>query len=383
MKTVHDCECAGKRVLVRTDYNVPTDKAGKITDDFKIKESIPTIRLLLERGAIQVILMTHLGRPDGKVVESLRLDEVAKRLSLLMNDRVAKVDECINLPLPPEKVVLLENLRFHPEEEKDDATFAQALAEHADIFVNDAFSVSHRAHASVHAIAKILPSYAGLLLQKESENLAKVTFNPKHPYVAIIGGAKADKIEVINALLPKIDQLIIGGMLANTFLKAKGHDLGASKYSPELIDTAKDIIGKAGNKLILPIDLVFADKFEKGAKIKMERVESTAVAGLIGVDIGSETVLSYTDLLKHAETIFWAGPIGVFEIPEFAEGTKKLCVALAALKSVRVIGGGDSAAAVEATGHALDMTFISTAGGASLEFVAGKKLPGLEVLGYY
>lgn len=383
MKPITDADISEKRVLVRVDYNVPVGRDGKITDDLRLRASLPTIRYLLEKGALQIILMTHFGRPEGKVVDKYRVDAIARHLSDLLQDRVAKVDACVNIPLPPERIVLLENLRFYAEEEADDDHFAKLLAKHADLYVNDAFSVSHRAHASVHAIARHLPSYAGLLLQKETVELAKVTFSPKKPFVAIIGGAKADKIEVIYALLPKVDRLIIGGMLANTFLKAKGYDLGASKYTPELIETAKDMLAKGGEKIVLPSDLVFADKFAEGASIKTLPVDSSDVAGLLGVDIGDKTIREYSEILRMAKTVFWAGPIGVFEIDEFFNGTKKICELLSLLPSVRVIGGGDSAASVDKAGCAGKMTFMSTAGGASLEFVAGKKLPGLDVLGFY
>ncbi|MFH1071872.1 MAG: phosphoglycerate kinase [Nanoarchaeota archaeon] len=379
MKKITDFDFKDKRVLMRVDYNVPVDRQNRITDDSRIRASLITLNFLLKKNARQVIIMTHFGRPKG-IDESLRIGFIAQRLSELLSQPVKKMDDCIDITLPPDRIVLLENLRFHKEEEADDEDFAKKLASLGDVYVNDAFGVSHRAHASVHAITKFIPSCAGFLMMAEVENLAKIIDNPKRPFVAVIGGAKEDKIEVIKNLIPKVDHLIISGMLANTFLKAKGCDLGASKYTPELIETAVSLMAQAGDKLVLPLDLVFADKFEAGAKTVIRDVESKDVSGLIGVDIGTKTIACYTELLKKAKTVFWAGPIGVFEIPEFANGTKEIATFLSKLKSTRVIGGGDSAASIEVLGLKDKMTHVSTGGGASLEFVSGMKLPGIEVL---
>jgi 3-phosphoglycerate kinase len=381
MNSLKDCPIKGKRVLIRCDYDLPLDAQGNITDNRRVVESLPTIQYALTKGAQKIILLAHMGRPKGKVVESLRTTIVAKELTKLLKTPVGKVDDCINVTLPGDRIVLLENLRFHNEEEANDEAFAKLLASHGDVYVNNAFANCHRAHASMHAISKFLPAYAGLNVEDEVKNLKKI-LEPKAPFVAIIGGAKDDKIEVIESLLPKIDHLIIGGMLANTFLKAKGFNLGASKFSPELLPKAHELMDKAGAKLLLPVDLVFAEKFEKGSATKVLLVDTTDAGSWIGVDIGEKTILAYADVLKKAKTIFWAGPIGVFEIPEFSHGSIKLSALLAGMSNTRVIGGGDSAAAVDASGFSTMMTFISTAGGASLEFVAGKKLPGLEILGY-
>jgi phosphoglycerate kinase len=383
MKSVKECEIRGKRVIIRCDYDVPLSPEGKITDDYRMEASLETIRYVLKKGAQKIILLAHMGRPKGKVVEGLRTKVVAEHLAEMLKTPVGNTSDCLNVQLPSERIVLLENLRFHAEEEANDDGFAKNLASYGDVYINDAFANSHRAHASMHAITKFIPSYAGLALMKEVEHLSKVTFSPKEPYVAIIGGAKEDKIEVIEALLPKLDYLIIGGMLANTFLKAKGHNLGNSKFSPELLPKAHEIIEKAGDKLVLPTDLVFAEKFERGSATKIFPVNSSDIVNWIAVDIGPETLKNYAVHLRKAKTIFWAGPIGVFEIPEFALGSIKLASFIAGLSSTRIIGGGDSSAAADASGFAEFMTFISTAGGASLEFVAGKKLPGLEVLDFY
>jgi phosphoglycerate kinase len=386
-KTVRDIDVKGKRVLVRVDFNVPQDKkTGAITDDTRIREALPTIKYLIDHGA-KVILCSHLGRPDGQVKENLRLTPVAARLSELLGKPVAKVNDCIGpevekavKALKPGDVLLLENLRFHAEEETNDPAFAKALAGLAEVFVNDAFGTAHRAHASTEGVTHYLPGVAGFLMEKEIDYLSRATENPEHPYVAIIGGAKVSgKIEVLENLLGKVDALLIGGGMANTFLKAQGYQVGQSLVEDDKLDLARDILARAGGKLHLPVDVVVASAFEATAEYKVVPVDQVP-AGWRIMDIGPKTVAAYGKVLKPAKTVAWNGPMGVFEFAPFAEGTKAVAQLLAGLKAVTVIGGGDSAAAVAQAGLTAKMSHVSTGGGASLEFLEGKTLPGVAAL---
>jgi len=388
-KTIDDIEVQGKRVFVRVDFNVPMDENLNITDDKRIRAALPTIRTLSERGA-KVILASHLGRPKGKPVDKYRLDPVAKRLSELLGKNVPKVDDCIgDVPkaaiskMQPGDILLLENVRFYPEEEKNDPGFAKALAELADIYVNDAFGAAHRAHASTEGIAKYLPAVAGYLLKKEIDFLGGALDNPKRPFVAILGGAKvADKIGLINNLIEKVDTLIIGGGMAYTFLKAKGYEVGQSLLDEERIEFAKEMMDKAakrGVKFLLPVDITVADRFAADANHKVVDADSIP-ADWQGVDIGPKTLEMFKEAVSSAKTVVWNGPMGVFEMPAFAKGTNGLAQVLAECDATTIIGGGDSAAAVEQAGLADKMSHVSTGGGASMEFLEGKELPGVAAL---
>jgi len=388
-KTVKDIDVNGKRVLVRVDFNVPLNDEGQITDDTRIRAALPTIKYLVERGA-RVILMSHLGRPKGEPGDKLRMDPVAERLEELLGRKVVKVDDCIG-PAPRAAVegmrggdvLLLENLRFHPGEKKNDANFARQLAELGDIYVNDAFGTAHRAHASTQGVTEYLPGVAGFLLEKEITMLGKVVSNPDRPYTAIIGGAKvSDKIGVLDNLLDKVDTLIIGGGMANTFLKARGYNLGKSLLEPDKVDTAKELIGKAENKnikLLLPVDLVVAPAAEPDAESRVVPVDGVPEEWM-ALDIGPQTVEAFGKAVKDSATIVWNGPMGVFEMEPFAGGTMALAKILAESGATTVVGGGDSAAAVKKAGVAGNITHVSTGGGASLEFLEGKTLPGVAAL---
>lgn len=388
-KTIDDIDVQGKRVFVRVDFNVPMDENQNITDDKRIRAALPTIRTLCERGA-KVILASHLGRPKGKPVDKYRLDPVAKRLSELLGKNVVKVDDCIgDVPkmaiskMQPGDVILLENVRFYPGEEANDPEFAKALAELADIYVNDAFGAAHRAHASTAGIAEYLPAVAGYLLKKEIDFLGGALDNPERPFVAILGGAKvADKIGLINNLIDKVDTLIIGGGMAYTFLKAKGYEVGDSLLDEERIDFAREMMEKAEKqnvKLLLPVDIVVADRFAADANHKVVAADSIP-AGWQGVDIGPKTLEMFKEAVSSAKTVVWNGPMGVFEMPAFAKGTNGLAQVLAECDAITIIGGGDSAAAVEQAGLADKMSHVSTGGGASMEFLEGKELPGVAAL---
>lgn len=388
-KTIKDVDLKGKRVLMRVDFNVPLDGELNITDDIRIRSALPTIKYAIEKGA-KVILMSHLGRPDGKIVDSMRLAPVAERLEELLGKKITKADDCIGdgvkktvALMKPGDVVLLENLRFHAEEEKNDPGFARELADLGDIFVNDAFGTAHRAHASTEGVTKYLPSVAGFLLEKEIRYLGQTVDNPKRPFAAILGGAKVkDKIKVIDNLLNKVDVLIIGGGMAYTFLKAKGHTIGASKLDKDGFDTAKQAIDKAAQKnipILLPIDNVIGDKFDANANVKL--VGEDIPDGWMGLDIGPETIKLFEDKLKDAKTVIWNGPLGVFEMDKFAKGTEAIAVFLAGLKgATTIIGGGDTAAAMLKFKVEEKMTHISTGGGASLEYLEGRGLPGIDAL---
>lgn len=387
-KSVRDVEVKGKRVFVRVDFNVPVED-GKITDDTRIRETLPTIKYLIENGA-KVILASHMGRPKGEFVDSMRLTSAAVRLSELLGKPVAKADEAIGeavkakiAELNDGDVLVLENVRFYKGEEKNDPELAKQFAELADLFVNDAFGAAHRAHASTEGIAHFLPAVSGLLMEKELSVLGKALSNPERPFTAIIGGSKVkDKIDVIDNLLNLADNVLIGGGLSYTFTKAQGYEIGKSLVDNDKIDAALGFIEKAkklGKNFVLPVDVVVADKFGADANTKI--VDATEIpADWEGLDIGPKTREIYADIIKNSKLVVWNGPMGVFEIDIFAEGTKAVAQACATTEGYTVIGGGDSAAAAEKFHLADQMDHISTGGGASLEFMEGKALPGVEAL---
>jgi 3-phosphoglycerate kinase len=389
-KTVKDVNFKGKRALVRVDFNVPLDENKKITDENRINGALPTIKYLMEQGA-KVILCSHLGRPKGEFNKKYSLKPVADRLNELLGGKVAFASDVIGESAKKcveeckeGEVVLLENLRFHAEEEKNDPEFCKKLAAFGDIYVNDAFGTAHRAHASTEGVSHyIKTSVAGFLIEKELKVMGEALENPKRPFVAILGGAKvSDKIGVINNLLNKVDTLIIGGAMAYTFLKAQGYGVGSSLCEADKVDLAKELMQKAkdkGVKLLLPVDNVVAQEFSNDVPFKT--VDSTKIPeGWQGLDIGKKTCKLFADAVKDAGTIIWNGPMGVFEMSNYAEGTKAVAKALAESKAITIIGGGDSAAAVEQLGYASKMTHISTGGGASLEFLEGLELPGVACL---
>jgi len=389
-QTIKDIEVGGKRVLVRVDFNVPLDEeTGAITDDSRIRATLPTIKYLTSRGA-KVILCSHLGRPKGRVVEKLRLAPVAQRLSQILRHKVGVVSDSISseveravVKLKPGDVFLLENLRFHPEEEENGASFAQALARLADIYVNDAFGASHRAHASIVGVANYLPAVAGLLVEKEIKVLEGILAHPAHPFAELAGGAKvSDKIGVLENTLNKVDCLLIGGGMAATFLKAKGYEVGLSLMEDDKQDFAAKLMKEAtqlGVRLMLPVDVVIADAVSAEAKFKTVSVKDIELDWRI-VDIGPQTISNFSEELRRCQTIFWNGPMGIYEIPQFARGTQAMAKLLASLKATTIIGGGSTAEVVTAMKLADKMTFVSTGGGASLRFLGGGKLPGVEVL---
>lgn len=388
-KSVRDIDVAGKRVFVRVDFNVPIHD-GVITDDTRIRETLPTIKYLIEQGA-KIILASHLGRPKGQVVEEFRLTQVAKRLSELLGGKpVAKADETVGdaVKAQVEKlnngdILLLENVRFYPGEEKNDPEFAKQLAELADIYVNDAFGAAHRAHASTEGIAHHLPAVSGLLMEKELEVLGKALQEPERPFTAIIGGAKVkDKIGVIENLLNIADNILIGGGIAYTFFKAQGYEIGKSLVDEEKLDLALGFIEKAKEKNVnfyLPVDIVVGDDFSEDANVQVVDVDKIP-ADWEGLDIGPKTREIYADVIKKSKLVVWNGPMGVFEMDKFAEGTKAVAQACAETEGYTILGGGDSAAAAEKFQLADKMNHISTGGGASLEFMEGKALPGVVAL---
>ena len=384
-KTIRDVDVKGKRVLVRVDFNVPL-KDGAVADDTRIQAALPTLNYLLEQGAA-LILCSHLGRPKGKVAPEFKMDSVAGQLSALLGRTVKKLDDCVGpeveaaaQAMQPGDVILLENTRFHPEEKANDAQFAQQLAGLADVYVDDAFGSAHRAHASTEGVAHYLPAVAGFLMEKELEFLGQATQNPEHPYVAILGGAKiSDKIGVIESLLKQCDRLLIGGGMANTFFKAMGFEVGDSLVEEEAVATAESLLKKAGGQLILPVDVVIADAFDNDANTQIV-APNEVHAGWRILDVGPKTLITFESALGAAKTVIWNGPLGVFEMPNFAKGTFAVAQLLANLDAVTVIGGGDSAAAVRQAGLVDKMTHVSTGGGASLEFLEGKVLPGVAVL---
>lgn len=388
-RTVENLDVRGKKVLLRVDFNVPMDKEGNITDDRRIREALPTINYLKDKGA-KVILMSHLGRPKGKFNPEFSLRSVAERLTALLGRQAIFAEDVIGEDaikksslLKDGEVMLLENVRFHAEEEKNDAEFAKKLSSLGEVYVNDAFGTAHRAHASTAGIADYLPSAVGFLIKKELEFMGKALSNPERPFVAILGGAKvSDKIGVIENLIDKVDALLIGGGMAFTFLKAKGLEVGKSLVEEDKIELAGALLKKAedkGIKLLLPMDIVAASEFKADAEYKT--VEVTSIPkDYMGLDIGENTRKIFSEIIVNAKTVVWNGPMGVFEMPAFAKGTYEVAEAMSKVKGATIIGGGDSAAAVEQLGFADKMTHISTGGGASLEFLEGKVLPGIDVI---
>ena len=389
--TVRDFDARDKRVLVRVDFNVPLED-GKVTDDSRVRASLPTIVHLMSQGA-RVVLASHLGRPEGKVQDGLRLRPVGERLSLLLRRSVPVTGDALGpgtedaiKRIRPGDALLLENLRFHAEEERNDPGFAAALAAYADIYVNDAFGTAHRAHASTVGIAKLLPAYAGLLMEREIRALSKLLENPEHPYAAILGGAKVSgKIKVIDNLLTKVDVLILGGGMANTFLLAQGKAVGKSLAEPDRVEDARRILAAAeanGVRVVLPVDVIVAKEVTRGTEYKTLPAEKIPASWHI-VDLGKASQDLMVEALQGVQTVFWNGPLGVFEIPSFAHGTKAVARMLADRAdrgATVIVGGGDSVAAVTQEGLAERMTHISTGGGASLEFLEGRELPGVTVL---
>jgi phosphoglycerate kinase len=394
-KTIRDVEWAGKRALVRVDFNVPQDEAGNVTDDTRIRAALPTIRYLLEHGANGVVLMSHLGRPKGKVDPRYSMRPVVERLfELLPEAQEVRKTEAITGPaaeaaaadLKPGIVLMLENTRFDPREEKNDPQMAAELARLGDIFVNDAFGAAHRANASTEGVAHVLPGVAGFLLEKELEYIGGALENPRHPFVTIIGGAKiSDKIGVIENLLGKVDALLIGGGMANTFLLAQGKAVGDSLVEPDSLEVARDLIAKARAadvRLLLPVDALIADAFSADAQKRVVSVDAVPEGWRI-LDIGPETVKLYSEEIARAQLVIWNGPMGVFEMEPFAAGTHAIAQAMAAASergATTIVGGGDSVAAVEQAGLAEKMSHVSTGGGASLELLEGKVLPGVAAL---
>ena len=388
IRTVRDVDVSGKRALVRVDFNVPLDPLGKVADDTRIRASLPTIQYLVDHQST-VILMSHLGRPDGKLVEKLRLAPVAKRLSQLLSRPVQTAPDCIGPDVEalvsrakPGDVLLLDNVRFHPEEEKNDREFARKLASLGDLYVNDAFGTAHRAHASTVGVAEYLPAVAGFLMEKEVKIMGRALDKPARPFVAIIGGAKvSSKIAVLTNLLDKVDYLLIGGGMANTFLKAQGYEIGKSLVENEHLDLARDLILRGDEKVVLPVDVVVAEKVDPAAGHRVVAVDGVPGDWMI-VDVGPKTIERFEGFIARAETIVWNGPMGIFEIPPFAAGTRAIAAALANRKgkAVTIVGGGESVAAVEQMGFADKITHVSTGGGASLEFLEGRVLPGVAVL---
>ncbi len=383
-KTIRDVNLKNKRALVRVDFNVPL-KDGKVSDDTRIVASLPTIKYLIDQSA-KVILCSHLGRPAGKD-QKFSLRPIAARLQDLLGNHVTFVADCVGQPVErvvegmnAGDVVLLENVRFYPEEEKNDPAFAKKLAAFGDVYVNDAFGSAHRAHASTEGVAHYLPAVAGFLMEKELNYLGAALANPARPFVAILGGAKvSDKIKVINNLLPKVDSLLIGGGMANTFAKANGYPVGQSLVEQDKLDLARELMQRSQGKLVFPVDWVIADKFAADAKSQVVPVESIPDGWRI-LDIGPKTIELFDEFLRKAKMVIWNGPLGVFEFPAFAKGTVEIAKRLAQSSATTIIGGGDSAAAVEQAGVADKMTHISTGGGASLEFLEGRVLPGVAAL---
>ena len=388
--TIRDIEVSNKRVLVRVDFNVPLDEeTGAITDDSRIRAALPTIRYLIDRGA-RVILCSHLGRPKGKVAEKLRLAIIAQRLSQILGEPVKYSSDSIGSEVKKSvaelnggDVLVLENIRFHPEEKQNDASFAQALASLADLYVNDAFGTSHRDHASIVGVTRYLPSAAGLLLEKEIETLSSITESPAHPFAALLGGAKvSDKVGMIENVMGMVDYILIGGGMAATFLKAKSYEVGLSLIETDKLSVAAELIEKVSKNnvcLLLPVDVVVADEISPTAEGRIVAIEDIASDKRI-VDIGPRTATTFKETLQKCKTVFWNGPMGIYEIPQFAGGTKTLANTLANLNATTVLGGGSTADIVTDMGLADKMTFVSTGGGASLEFISGKALPGIEAL---
>lgn len=384
-KSVRDLDVGGKRVLVRVDFNVPV-KDGGVTDDTRIRRALPTVRDLLERGA-HPVLISHLGRPKGEPDPKYAMDPVAKRLEELLGAPVQKLDAAVGPEVeaaladaPEGGVTLLENSRFYPGETKNDPELAEGLAALAELYVNDAFGAAHRAHATTVGVAEKLPAAAGLLMQEELDYLDSVLRTPERPFVAILGGAKvSDKLGVIESLLDVADTLLIGGAMCFTFFKARGYEIGKSLVEDDYLEEARRLLGEAGDKLVLPVDVVVAEAMEEGVEARIVPV-SEIPAGMMGLDVGPETVETFRSYIADARTVFWNGPMGVFEIDAFAKGTEGVARAVADSGATSIVGGGDSVAAVRKLGLEDEMSFISTGGGASLEYVEGKELPGVAVL---
>ncbi|MBI2328882.1 MAG: phosphoglycerate kinase [Chloroflexi bacterium] len=388
--TIRDIDVSGKRVLVRVDFNVPLDeKTGAITDDSRIRAALPTIKYLIRRKA-KVILISHLGRPEGKVVNELRMAPVAQRLSQLLGQQVGVATDCIGPEVEKSveslkggHVILLQNLRFYPDEETGSASFAQALAHLGDIYVNDAFGTSHRSHASIVKVAEYLPSVAGLLLEKELVTLGGILENPVRPFGGLVGGAKiSDKVAMLENIMGKVDFLLVGGGMAATFLKAKSCEIGLSLLAADRVDTAARLMEKAarnGVRLLLPVDVVVTDETGDKAKGRIVSIENISPRQSI-MDIGPQTIKNFYEELRRCRTVFWNGPMGVCEMPQFAEGTRAMAKLLASLEATTIIGGGSTAEIVINMGLGDKMTFVSTGGGASLRFLGGQTLPGVEAL---
>ncbi|TCU75724.1 phosphoglycerate kinase [Tissierella praeacuta] len=390
-KSLKDLDFAGKKVLVRCDFNVPMDEDGRITDDIRIKSSLPTINYLVEKGA-KVILMSHLGRPKGEPNKKYTLEPVAKRLRELLNKKVIfaqddfVVSDMVKKQVDAMKdgdIVLLENTRFRKEEEKNEENFAKNLASLGELYVNDAFGTSHRAHASNVGVSTYLPSAVGFLVEKEISIMGKALESPERPFVAILGGAKvSDKIGVIENLINKVDTIIVGGGMAYTFLKAQEYEIGKSLLEEDKIDLANELLKKAKNnnvKLMLPVDVVAAKEFKNDTEFKTVKIDNIP-NDMMGLDIGEKSIELFSNIIKEAKTVVWNGPMGVFEMENFAKGTYAIAKAMAESEAVTIVGGGDSASAVEKSGYADRMTHISTGGGASLELLEGKILPGIEAI---
>jgi phosphoglycerate kinase len=384
-KTVKDIDVQNKRVLVRVDFNVPLKK-GRVTDDTRIRASVPTIEYLIEQGAT-VILCSHLGRPKGQVQDDLKLDPVAERLSEILGRKVTKLDDCFGPEveaavgeLKPGDVCLLENTRFHEGEKKNDPQLAEGLARLADVFVNDAFAAAHRAHASTEGVGRILPAAAGLLMAKEIEALSEVRDHPEKPLAAILGGAKiADKIGLIDNLIKTADRILIGGGMANTFLKSLGKETGQSLVEDDQLSQAKRLMDQAAGKILIPNDVVIADDFAENARSRIVLVDDAPTDWRI-MDVGPRTLEEFKQAVSKCKTVIWNGPMGVFEMPAFAEGTKSLAKKLAGMQAKCVVGGGDSVAAINQVGVADQMYHVSTGGGAFMEFMEGRELPGVAIL---
>lgn len=384
--TIKDMDLKGKRVLMRVDFNVPLNKDLTVADDTRIKAAIPSIKYALDNGAKKIVLMSHLGRPKGKVVDGLRMGPVALRLQDLLGSPVKKLDDCIGDDIEKEvqnaeeKIIVLENLRFHPEEEKNDNQFGVQLARLGDVYINDAFGTAHRAHASTEGVAKHLKAASGFLLQKEIDFLGKAVSDPQKPFAAIMGGAKvSDKVGVLENMIGKVDKVLVGGGMAYTFLKAQGKGIGNSKLEKDRIATAEGILSDKRIKIVLPVDHVVADKVEEGANIQVIDGEEIP-EGLIALDIGPKTRELFKAELKGAKTVIWNGPLGLFEMKPFMAGTKDIAEYLKDLDATVIIGGGDTASAISQLGLTESVTHVSTGGGASLEFLEGKTLPGIAAL---
>lgn len=374
--TLNGLNVKDKKVIVRCDFNVPLDNEGNITDDFRIKKSLPTIKYLLNNGVKQIILMSHLGKPKGIVIDILKMNRVGSRLQQLLGEEVVKVDDCVDIQLPDSKIVLLENLRFNMGEKQNDDNFAKKLASYAEIYVNDAFGTCHRSHASVDGITKYLPSVAGLLVEKEVEMLSLQI--PGRPFVAILGCAKiSDKIQMIEHLLSKVDVLLLGGGVVFTFLKAKGLEIGKSLVEDDQVQTAKDLL--YNRKIVLPTDIVISNEIKENGENSIVKVNEIPHES-IGLDIGPESIQLFSNMLRTAKTIFWNGPVGMFEVKPYDKATNEIAKIITATSAKTIVGGGDTASAVRHIGLDEKFSHVSTGGGASIELIQGNVLPGIKAL---